>query len=301
MHLNLKSGFKKKIFKTYGTNGQKWLKNIPFILDKCKNYWKISIGPSNYKLSYNYITKVYLQNRKEAILKIGFPQEKELITEMEALLYFNKRCCVKMIDFNKELGAILLEKINPGTSLRTIQVNDDKKATEIAANLINNINIAIPKQHSFPKIADWVKIFNNTNKLNIKSKLIINLVGKAKEIYQDLVKDSYDSLLLHGDLHHDNILYDRQKGWLAIDPKGVIGNPIFDFARLIQNFWGSKITSELVQNRLEMISSIVGYNKSLLARWTFIDYIMSNLWSIKEKNKFEVDKIFIKTLQANLI
>jgi streptomycin 6-kinase len=49
-----------------------------------------------------------------------------------------------------------------------------------------------------------------------------------------LLADPRDLRPLHGDLHHDNIMY-GPRGWLAIDPKGVYGDPAFDAANVFYN------------------------------------------------------------------
>ncbi len=56
----------------------------------------------------------------------------------------------------------------------------------------------------------------------------------AADIADRLLGDQRDVRPLHGDLHHDNILHSA-RGWLAIDPKGVLGDPCFDAANLFYN------------------------------------------------------------------
>jgi aminoglycoside/hydroxyurea antibiotic resistance kinase len=41
--------------------------------------------------------------------------------------------------------------------------------------------------------------------------------------------------VLHGDLHHGNVLDFGLRGWLAIDPKGLLGERGFDFANIFTN------------------------------------------------------------------
>lgn len=57
----------------------------------------------------------------------------------------------------------------------------------------------------------------------------------ARSIATTLLEDDEDAIPLHGDLHHENILYHQTRGWLAIDPKGLVGNPIYDCVNIFGN------------------------------------------------------------------
>lgn len=62
-------------------------------------------------------------------------------------------------------------------------------------------------------------------------------------------------MLLHGDFHHDNILLSNNGDYVIIDPKGVIGDPVFDIPRFILNEFGDEITTELYKK----INGIIGF------------------------------------------
>ena len=61
-----------------------------------------------------------------------------------------------------------------------------------------------------------------------------SLYISAAGIAERLLADPIDTRPLHGDLHHDNIIF-GERGWLVIDPKGVIGDPAFDAANMFYN------------------------------------------------------------------
>jgi streptomycin 6-kinase len=61
-----------------------------------------------------------------------------------------------------------------------------------------------------------------------------SLYVHAADIAERLLADQHEIKPLHGDLHHDNILF-GPRGWLAIDPKGVLGDPGFDAANMFYN------------------------------------------------------------------
>ena len=67
------------------------------------------------------------------------------------------------------------------------------------------------------------------------NKDMLNFADKAENIFFDIEKMNYRKVLLHGDLHHQNILFNENKGWKAIDPKGIIGVPVMELARFLDN------------------------------------------------------------------
>jgi streptomycin 6-kinase len=57
----------------------------------------------------------------------------------------------------------------------------------------------------------------------------------AREIARQLLEDQSVAIPLHGDLHHGNILFSETYGWVAIDPQGLIGDPVYDCANIFGN------------------------------------------------------------------
>src|SRR5680860_893243 len=61
------------------------------------------------------------------------------------------------------------------------------------------------------------------------------IVRRAAETARELLETPQDEVVLHGDLHHNNVLDGGPRGWLAIDPKGLLGERGFDFANIFRN------------------------------------------------------------------
>ena len=108
-------------------------------------------------------------------------------------------------------------------------------------------------------------------------------------------------MLLHGDLHHFNFLAAQRSPWLAIDPKGIIGDPIFEVAAFICNPYPVVIKlpnlKELLQRRIELFHELLGYNKQRIRDWSIAHSILAasqNLTSHGEGNEFlHIGKILL--------
>jgi streptomycin 6-kinase len=105
-------------------------------------------------------------------------------------------------------------------------------------------------------------------------------------LVRELLDSSQEQVFLHGDLHHTNLLFREDGTWIAIDPKGVIGelaceagpfvfNPIPD---LIQQPKLVKILSE----RLQILEESTGLDQQRLAAWCFCRAVLAAIWSFEE-------------------
>ncbi|MFZ5828390.1 MAG: aminoglycoside phosphotransferase family protein, partial [Bacillota bacterium] len=91
--------------------------------------------------------------------------------------------------------------------------------------------------------------------------------------------------LLHGDLHHKNILRDRQGGWRAIDPKGIAGVAVMETARFIQNELDLVAPDEVpaaLDHMTSLFAAELGQPKRMVALCAFVDKVLSTVWGIEE-------------------
>jgi streptomycin 6-kinase len=97
-----------------------------------------------------------------------------------------------------------------------------------------------------------------------------------------LLKEPRDIVVLHGDLHHDNILDGGERGWLAIDPKGLIGERDFEFANLFRNP-SAELALEpgRMQRQLAIVSEEAGLDPTRLLQWILAYAGLGAAWSIQ--------------------
>src|SRR5688500_2243452 len=125
-------------------------------------------------------------------------------------------------------GAVLLERLIPGNSLAELALSGrDEEATDILANVIQQMSSAPSRLTSKDcevgvTVWDWRTAFVRDT-ATIDAQVPKQLVESAHRLYSSLCASQREPRLLHGDLHHSNVLFDSERGWLAIDPKGVAG------------------------------------------------------------------------------
>jgi streptomycin 6-kinase len=216
---------KQNITNLYGEKGKQWLDHLPNLIAQLAAIYGLSnLKPVN-NLSYNYVLSGF-QGSQPIILKLGLDID-GFKREAAALMAFSGFGVVQV--FSENAGLLLLECAVPGVSLKSYFPENDGEAIKITANVIKRLHKApIPRAHAFPHIKDWLAALDKD--WNISDKYL----QKARGLRDHLLKTAFKEVLLHGDLHHDNILQNGDD-WLVIDPKGVIGEEAFEVAAFIRN------------------------------------------------------------------
>jgi len=109
------------------------------------------------------------------------------------------------------------------------------------------------------------------------------LVEPAQRIYTELCITQRNPGLLHGDLHHYNVLSDRARGWCAIDPKGVVGELEYEVGAALRNPFDRPelfATLAIVERRLEQFGIVLGLDLGRARGWCFAQAVLSAIWSI---------------------
>lgn len=181
-------------------------------------------------------------------------------------------------------GAVLLERLSPGTSLASLSLEGrDEEATEILAEVIGQISH--PQAASeFITVHDWGKGFQrylSSGDAQVPHKL----VRQAERVYTDLCSSQRELKLLHGDLQHSNVLFDEERGWTAIDPKGVVGELEFEIGAALRNplekpeLFASAVT---VRRRLLTYEHKLGLDSQRMLAWSFAQAVLSAIWSVED-------------------
>ena len=263
-----------------------WLKNLPELRAFLVERWSLENIQAADQLSYNYIEYATSPDHGQVVLKMGCPNP-ELETEIKALAYYRGlESVVKILDWDMDRGALLLERIQPGYNLTSL--SNDQEATQIVGNLILKLRQSAPEGKEFPTIKKWCQGFNRYDEIyrDQAGPLPQRLFSYASGLVQELLESREDQYFLHGDLHHSNLLFLEGGTWIAIDPKGVIGelacevgpylfNPIPDLIR-------QPSLGELLSRRLQILAEITEVDHQRLAAWSFCRAVMAAIWSIEE-------------------
>jgi streptomycin 6-kinase len=281
--LNLPQEFITTIQNAFGKNGRTWLAALPDLIHEASRQWSLTNVQPVPNLSYNFVAFA-LSGTRDVVLKIGVPN-RELTSEINALRAFNGKGAVRLLEADEKRAMFLLERLRPGEMLATL--TDDDQATHIAADVMLNLWQPAPTEGAFIKLSDWFKGFK---KLRCHSKggtgpFEKGLVERAEHSAANFFNENYIPMLIHGDLHHYNIL-SSDRGWLAIDPKGVIGPAAYEVGPLLMNPLGFLNRSDAIQitkRRMSILSERLGLERERIREWGIAHAVLSAWWDLEDR------------------
>lgn len=232
-------------------------------------------------MSINYIEFAVTPDGEPVALKVGVPHP-ELFTEMETLRLYAGQGAVRLIGADRDLGAILMRRLRPGTMLW--ELGDDSRETAIAGSVIQDLHVSVPVQHGLPTFSEWVeRAFRLTRTEWDPGELMPrDLIDAAERALSEITGQRDDIVVLHGDLHHENILLDEQSGWTAIDPKGAVGPKCLEVGRFLHNRLPTEGWQDIIRERIRIFSSQLGYSGRTIAACGLIDRVLSRCWSLED-------------------
>jgi streptomycin 6-kinase len=188
-----------------------------------------------------------------------------------------------------DAGALLLERLSPGHSLVDLVISGrDDEATSIVARIIDVMSAAAAPE-ACPTVHDWGTAFDRYTATG-DSQISEQLVSRAREVYSMLASSQRNPRLLHGDLQHSNILFDRDRGWVAIDPKGVIGDVEFEIGAALRNPRDAPAlmaNSTILERRLRQYATALSVDYRRVVGWAFAQAVLSAIWSVEDDGRVE--------------
>lgn len=283
--MKLPGALEERIVCVHGERGRLWLADLPALLDEFRERWSLELGEPFAELSYNLVFPARDRQGTDVVLKLGVLCD-ELLTEASALASWEGEGAVRLLAHDAARGALLLERALPGAPLYT-ELND-AEATREAARLMRRLWREAPPGHAFPSLARWFRAFERLrqNFDSASGPFPVRLAARAEQTFLELNATAGREVLLHGDLHHMNVLSSARGGWLAIDPKGICGDPGYEVGPFMLNRLPDEATDdalrETFRRRLSIFSEELNIERRRLARWAFCHAMLSALWDLEE-------------------
>lgn len=276
--------FVQKIKGAFGEEGIQWLSHLHQIIEVYEKKWELTILRPVDNLSYNYVLNVKQINGCPAILKIGVPNI-DFSNEINTLASYDGNGSVKLLRYEKKDGIMLLEKIIPGNMLFDLS---EEEAIEQYATVWSKLPRKVNLSLTTPNISKWFSAFDRyvESDYDFVEYPPKKFVLEAKLHSLDFMNPS-NEFLLHGDLHHENILYSEEKGWTVIDPKGVVGHLYLDFASFMVNHLPkNKDVKQVLNNRINRLSNLLHLDKQKLVEASFVMATLSMCWAIEDNDSY---------------
>jgi streptomycin 6-kinase len=255
--------------------------------------WALSDAQPLATTRSSHVYTVTYQGAK-AVLKILTSDGHEEKTGAIALRCFNGEGAVYVYEADDQ--AQLLEYVDGHDLVGMVKAGQDEEATAIIAEVLNKLHTYRGPLPNIDPLDQWFRELFKKAEADRQSG-IESMYIKGAEVAQKLLAHPRDRHVLHGDMHHENVRHHVQRGWLAFDPKGLVGERTYDAANTLCNPVGM---TALVQNEERLLrnagvlSRLMGIDMGRILQYTFAYTCLSASWHLTDDSNSENAKETIR-------
>lgn len=252
--------------------------------DKYAHLWDLKQPELMTETATSRVYKVTCSGQSYALKVLSEVGKKDEALGAAALKHFEGRGATRLIRSDDE--AHLLEYVHGPALTQLVQDGQDDEANRIICEILNLLHR--PYQKTRGELTSlrqrYKKLFHYADTSKDP------LFSLAAEVANDLLNHPLNEVVLHGDIHHENILKHSQRGWLAIDPKGLYGESTFDIANVFYNPPGFP---ELIANDQRILSlsktasRLMNMDQKRILSFAFTYGCLSAVWSKEDGFDFE--------------
>jgi streptomycin 6-kinase len=228
---------------------------------------------------------------KTAVLKLLTEYGWEEQRGAAALRFWDGHGAIRLYESDEK--AQLLEYVEGDELVRLVERGEDEASTRIIADVIAQLHAVPqdkPKDGLYPLERWFQSLFDRAAADEATGSESIYRRGAT--VAETLLSDPRDVRVLHGDIHHTNIRHSARRGWLAFDPKGVVGERTYDCANTLCNpFMGKPRYDELVHSETRLLRNAgiladeLGIELPRLMAYTFAYTCLSAAWSLESNHE----------------
>jgi streptomycin 6-kinase len=226
----------------------------------------------------------FVTRRGAALVLKTIPDAADEARSAEVLAHWDGQGAVRLVE--QAPGAVLIERALPGEDLVDLVVRGaDDAATDILCEVMAKLRRPAPAGAAFRAVADWGGGFARNRAAAIALGVDAALIDQAQAIFFDLCRTQATPIVLHGDLQHYNVVRDDVRGWLAIDPKGVLGEAAYETGALLRNPNADPALCAdpaIIARRARRICEWLGHPYPRVIGWAFSQWVLAVLWAIQD-------------------
>jgi streptomycin 6-kinase len=241
--------------------------------------------------STTVVAPVRKRDGRRFILKV-VPDPRRMETERLALEHWGGSGAVGVEAVAPELGAVLLERVEPGTCLWEAGLDDDEECA-VFCDVVSRLRRGgSPRLPRLPLLSSWLDALRPAVALPGLPGGADALRRRALDLGERLLAEG-ETTVLHGDLHHGNLLAAGPDSWVAIDPKGILGPPEAEPAAFLRNPRERLLKEDepvpRLRRRVAMIAERLGYHEPRVAAWAFVLAVVAAAWAMEDEAPGEAE------------
>lgn len=247
-----------------GLTHDDWFDRVPQLLSECAEEWGLHLGEPYPQGAAGYALRAELADGTQAVLKLIYPH-REAEHEAAALGVWAGDGAVQLLGYDEARWAMLLERCEPGTLLAHA---DPDTALDVLVRLLPRLwkTVGAPFHLLADEVDVWLdeipREWERTGRPCDGA-----LVDATLELLHMLSGSQGELVLLHQDLHTDNVVAAEREPWLVIDPKPLLGEREFNVAPIVRDYVLGH-SRERVLGRLDRLSAELGLDRERALGWT---------------------------------
>jgi len=244
--------------------GRDWLQQLSTHVQACVDRWSLCLNPPYEPSNVSIVFPGTMADGSPAVLKVQFPH-KESEHEAEALRRWNGEGAVKLFATDPEHHALLMERCVPGHHLSAAE---PAQALEVFAQILPRlwIEASEPFVSLLDESAEWIKDLPLSWE-RAGRPFEVELLEAAMEAIETVRRNPGQQVLIHQDLHGDNVLRATREPWLVIDPKPLTGEREFSLAPIVRSYEFGHAREEAI-HRLNWLASALRLDRERARLWS---------------------------------
>jgi streptomycin 6-kinase len=267
--------------------GQAWLAALPSLVRDLADEWELDLGTPWPGGQAAWTAPATTSTGRAVVCKVGWPHD-EAAGEAAALRHWDGRGAVRLLRHDRARWAMLLERCSPGTALR-----DDP--APLVDRLAAGCDVlrrlwAVPAPDpplsvaEVPRLQDvaaaWAAL-GERRLAQTGNRYDRGLARDGLALLRTLPHDTDVAVVLHGDANPGNLLLDEGHGWVAIDPKPMLGDPAYDPWPLVTQLgdpFRDPDAGQVLAHRYELAAGLLGQSSPRLLAWSVARAVEMALW-----------------------
>lgn len=241
-----------------------WLEQLPDVVRELSARWSLLLSaPCDDQVSSSWVAHVVTRDCAPATLKVGMPHM-EAAHEIQALRFWDGDGAVRLLEADEDLNAMLLERCEPGTSLRA---QPQSEQDVVIAGLLRRLWRQPSSPHSFRALSVMLDHWAAETLAFAPRWVDEGLVHEGLRLFEALSRPAEDDVLLATDLHASNVLRAEREAWLAIDPKPFVGDCAYDATQHLLNCRSRVMTD--TKGSIRRVADLLEIDAERVRLWTF--------------------------------